>query len=254
MNKSRTITDKGALPVSTKGPGTMGWCIVAFAGLVVLAGGGASKLLASPYTVSNALRHTGYHKMLVGDLNLHNNGGLMAMTPYGTTFLTNGPGSRGLDFNSDADFINSGAVGRADNYMNLFFGCFNAPVTGTYTFRNAGDDDRCGIWIDLDQDGIFESSTPGLGTNRGEQLSWDEGSLHTVSLNAGAYMFAVTHGETTGNSRVDVRFKIPLGHEVIINPSLPAQDGLWTTVPEPATLTLLALGGLTVLRRRRRRS
>ncbi|NQU75571.1 MAG: PEP-CTERM sorting domain-containing protein [Planctomycetes bacterium] len=41
---------------------------------------------------------------------------------------------------------------------------------------------------------------------------------------------------------------------MIIKPSDPAQNGMWTTVPEPATMSLLALGSLAVLHRRRRRS
>ena len=59
MNESRTNIDKSTTRVSTRGPGTMGWCIAALAGLVVLAGGGGSRLLAGPCTIPNALRHTG---------------------------------------------------------------------------------------------------------------------------------------------------------------------------------------------------
>ena len=229
----------------------MRWCVVAFAGLAVLAAAGPGKLLASPCTVTGLL-HTGYHEQPDANMYLHGNGGLMAMEPYGTALLTDGPGGRGLDFNTDDDFINTGAVGRSDNYMNLFWGCFNAPEDGTYEFRNAGDDDRCGIWLDLDQDGVFESSVAGLGSNRGEQLSWEDGGLKTVELAAGTYMFAVTHGEYTNGARVDVRFKTPsMFGQVIVKPSDLAQAGMWTTVPEPATLSLLVLGGLAVLKRRR---
>jgi hypothetical protein len=261
MNKSKTTIDpfgkftasKSEAPVSTKGLGIMEWRIVALAVLAVLAGGGESKLLAAPHIIRNALRHTGYNESRDSDLDLDNNGGLMAKTPFGTAFLTDGPGGRGLDFNNDVDFIDTGAVSNHDNYMNLFFGFFNAPENGDYVFRNAGDDDRCGIWLDLDQDGVFESSIPGLGSNRGEQLSWEDGRPKTVNLEAGIHMFAVTHREGAGGSRLDVRFTMPVGGpEVIIKPSDPNQDGLWTTTPEPATLSLLALGGLAVLRRRRK--
>jgi len=187
--------------------------------------------------INNALRHTGYHKAPDANMYLHNNGGLLAMTPYGMTLLIDGPGGRGLDFDNDADFISTGAINRADNYMNLFFGWFTATMTGNYGFRNAGDDDRCGIWLDLNQNGVFESSIDGLGSDRGEQLSWEDIGMKTVTLVAGqSYMFAVTHGEFGGGSRVDVRFTAPGGAEVTIKPSDPAQAGMWSTIleePEP---------------------
>jgi len=46
--------------------------------------------------------------------------------------LTTGPGGRGLNFDNDTDFINTGVIGQVDNYSNLFVGTFTAPETGTY--------------------------------------------------------------------------------------------------------------------------
>ncbi|MDP6523196.1 MAG: DUF2341 domain-containing protein [Kiritimatiellia bacterium] len=180
----------------------------------------------------NRLTHKGYHNNPWDNdmLNLDNNGGLMAMTPNGITALTSGPLDRGLDFNDDADFQNTGAVSWGDNYQNLFLGYFNPPTTGSYEFRIAQDDDRSGIWIDLDRDGVFESSPTGLGSDRGEQLAWENTATHTVTLTNGfSYMFAVTHAEGGGASGIDARFKTPaMGTEVVIKPSDPAQDGMWT--------------------------
>ncbi len=188
--------------------------------------------------VAGGLEHRGYHKSWVNeDLYLHNNGGLMAMTPYGTATLTSGPGDRGLDFNNDGDFTATGAVGQNDWYMNLFIGYFRAPTTGSYEFRIEQDDDRSGMWLDLDRDGIFESSPTGLGTGRGEQLAWENGSTRTVFLTAGhAYMFAVTHAEGGGGSGIDARIKTPsMGAEAIIKPADPAQAGLWGQMYTAAT-------------------
>ena len=177
----------------------------------------------------NALRHTGYHVAPDGPMDLNGNGGMMAMTPFGTAELTNGPGNRGLDFDNDGDFTATGAIGQNDNYTNLFLGYFTAPTDGSYTFRNNGDDDRAGIWLDLDQDGTFESSTPGLGSNRGEQLSWEDGGGKTVDLTGGQrYLVGFTHGEWGGGSSTDMRVTTPALTERVVEPADAAQAGLWS--------------------------
>jgi hypothetical protein len=182
----------------------------------------------------NRLTHKGYHNNPWSDdiLDLDNNGGLMAMTPNGITTLVSGPADRGLDFNDDGDFQESGAVTWGDNYQNLFIGYFNAPETGSYEFKIEVDDDRCGIWIDRDRDGVFESSTPGLGQNRGEQLAWEDHNTHTVTLTNGlSYMFAVTHSEGGGGSQIDARFKTPsMGAQIVIRPADPVQAGMWSDI------------------------
>ncbi|NQU20168.1 MAG: PEP-CTERM sorting domain-containing protein [Candidatus Nealsonbacteria bacterium] len=226
--------------------------------VVVLVGTGPGMVRAS--RIDNALRHTGYHVEPGSNMDLNNNGGLMAMTPYGTALLTDGPGGRGLDFDEDRDFIDTGAIGQNDYFTNLFFGYYNvsAATAGIHEFRDAEDDDRCGIWLDLNQDGVFESSTPGLGSDRGEQLRWEDKNTKSVFLDPGIYMFAVTHGERYGGSRVDVRFRDPtMSGQVTIKPSDPAQAGIWSThvIPEPSTFILLTMGAIGLLaygwRRRR---
>ena len=181
---------------------------------------------------NNVLLHKGYHDHNDDAyLDLNNNGGLMAETPYATVTLTTGPGNRGLDFNNDADFQNSGAITNTDYYENVFIGYFNAPETGDYTFRNAGDDDRAGIWLDLDQDDVFESTSPGLASDNGEQLSWEDTAAKTVGLTAGqSYLVAFTHREGASGSRCDFRFKTPsMSAEVIVKPADALQSGLWGT-------------------------
>ena len=205
----------------------------------------------------NALAHYGYHVNNDGfALNLHNNGGMMGggnpfygPSFYGVSLLTSGPGNRGLDFNNDADFINTGSIGRNDNYSNLWIGTLTVSPgeAGNWEFRNAGDDDRAGIWLDLDQDGVFESSTPGLGSNRGEQLSWEDGGTKATFLAAGDYMIGFTHREGGGGSRADFRFKSPsMNSQAVIKPADAAQAGLWTSsiqpIPEPTTMLLYACG------------
>ncbi|MFT7514970.1 MAG: autotransporter-associated beta strand protein [Candidatus Omnitrophota bacterium] len=192
---------------------------------------------ATTVTQSNMLYHFGFHINNDGlAMDLNNNGGMMGggdprtfQTFFGLSFLTDGPGGRGLDFNDDNDFINTGSIGQNDNYSNLWLGEFRPDQTGDYGFRREQDDDACGMWFDLNQNGIFESTQAGLGSNRGEQLQWDgDGGNKVVSLVAGQkYMIAFTQREGGGGSGVEFRFTPPGGSEVVIKPSDPAQAGLW---------------------------
>jgi hypothetical protein len=185
---------------------------------------------------SDALVHYGYH--INNDalaLDLHNNGGLMGggdptLGPnfHGQALLTDGPGGRGLDFDNDGDFTATGAIGQNDNYSNMWWGYLAPDETGTWGLRNAGDDDVGAIWIDLDQDGVFESTIPGRGSNRGEQVSYEDGGNKTFLLTAGEqYMVAFLHREGGGGSRADFRFTTPSVAERIIKPADAGQAGLW---------------------------
>jgi len=215
----------------------------------------------SPIVVPNSLAHFGYHINNDGvALDLDQNEGMMGGPPatppnpfngpnfYGLSFLTSGPGNRGLDFNDDNDFINTGSIGQVDNYSNLWVGKFTPPQTGDYGLRNAGDDDRAGIWFDLDRDGVFESSTPGLGSNRGEQLSWEDGGWKTVALTGGLeYMVGFTHREGGGGSRADFRVRGPgISGEPIIKPADAGQAGLWKSLAIQPDNNLIKNGAGTV--------
>ncbi|MDF1754815.1 MAG: autotransporter-associated beta strand repeat-containing protein [Verrucomicrobiales bacterium] len=192
--------------------------------------------------LTNGLDHYGFHISSDTWLNLDGNGGLMGggdpMTFsnfFGASVLTDGPGSRGLDFNSDNDFINTGSIDQADNYSNLWVGYFTPDASGTWTFRDAGNDDRGGIWFDIDQDGVFESSSSGLGSDRGEQLAWENNSAKTVTLTAGeSYLVAFTHREGSSGSRVDFRLNYTgaetstITGEEIVKPTDPDQAGMWS--------------------------
>ncbi len=203
----------------------------------------------------NVLSHYGFHinnDSLAMDLN--NNGGMVGgdatgkIAPHtfqsfhGLSLLTDGPGNRGLDFNSDGEFTATGSIGQNDNYSNLFIGYLTVPTGegGDWQFQRVADDDRMGIWFDIDQDGVFESTTSGLGSNRGEQLQWDgDSGAKTVNLTEGeSYLFAVTHREGGGGSQVHVNFKTPNGSMTTIKPGDAAQTGIWSGLPQSSGATL----------------
>jgi hypothetical protein len=195
-------------------------------------------------TLIDGLNHYGYHTGPNGvmDLNNNNTGGMMGggnpedgPTYYGHSILTDGPGGRGLDFNNDQDFVDTGSVnpvpetdGDRDNYSSMWLGYLVPDESGAWSFRRNADDDRVGIWLDIDQDGVFESSTAGLGSNRGEQLMWEDGGTKTLVLEAGQeYLIAFTHSEGGGGSQAEFQFQSPSLSMRTIKPSDAAQAGLW---------------------------
>ncbi|MDZ7617913.1 MAG: autotransporter-associated beta strand repeat-containing protein, partial [Patescibacteria group bacterium] len=226
-------------------------CAIGFIGLacagpglsqtIELNGGATAFPTVAPTATANALGHYGFHSNTDAFHNLDNNGGFMLLQAhpnfYAQVLLTSGPGNRGLDFDNDADFTSSGAVAQNDNYQNLWIGTLTVGTGegGNWTFRDGGNDDRSSIWIDLDQDGFFESSVLGLGSNRGEQLAWDDTGTKTVALAAGqTYLVAFGHAEFGSSSYVDFRYRSPLmGAEVVIKPA--TQTGVWSFTPLTAS-------------------
>ena len=165
------------------------------------------------------LSHFGWDRRVDSQIiDLVENDGVMATTPdHVGVPLTGGPGGRGLDFNTDADFTATGAVAVADDYMNLLIG--NLIVTqddvdadpadngAAMTFKMNSHDDLGGYWLDLDGDGLLQ-----LTNSRGdsERLAWEDTGTKTVGgLVPGKYLFAVTHAEATGSSSIDVQFQAP---------------------------------------------
>ena len=137
---------------------------------------------------------------------------MFKLTPSGTSILTNGPGNRGLDFNNDNDYRNAGiGITRNNNYLSLFNGIFNAKVTGPYGWEIRGNDDRGTVWIDLDQDGKFETN----GNKGNEQLLYQPQccgtQTTTVTLEQGYYAIAIAHGEGGGGSNQEAYFYTPAG-------------------------------------------
>lgn len=187
------------------------------------------------------LNHYGFRRDS-GDalFDLNNNGGMLNSgsptthpTYTGEAFL-NGP----LNFANEAAFLASGVIdtsisGYADNYANVWVGYLNTTEIGAFQFQRVLQDDWTGIWIDIDQDGILESTAPGRGSNRGEQVAYNDGGVKTVNLTnplgTGRYLVAFTHLEGGGESRAGFTYKLPSGSSLeLINPGDAAQAGLWT--------------------------
>jgi len=201
-------------------------------------------------SANNALSHYGFNRY-PGDqamMNLHLNAAASMMSGgvpathanlTGHTLLTTGPQGRGLNYDVDEDFMAAVNV-PANEYCNLWVGKLTVtPATaGLWHFRDSDRDDWSGIWIDLNQNGVFESNGA-LNSNQGEQLAWNDQGDKTATLAAGQYLVAFTHLEGGGGSRMQFSYRSPLmGAEAVINPADPSQAGFWSAV--------FAQGGLDI--------
>jgi hypothetical protein len=118
---------------------------------------------------------------------------------------------------------------------------FSAPIiTGTLAdpvislgadAYQADGDGNYDILIDFDNDG------PTLAFNGGESVYY---TITHAGLTADSFDFTSTPGGGTGTYKVAVHL-LGLGA---------AEDSAWATVPEPATLVLLAFGGLSLRKRK----
>ncbi|MBT7852836.1 MAG: DUF5011 domain-containing protein [Opitutae bacterium] len=171
-------------------------------------------------------------------LDLTNDGGLLAQVPVGEVRYTSGPRGQGLRLDGDNDFKDHDpilpfdvGINQNDKYQNLFLAYFHCKIDGgRYEFGVEWPDDRASVWLDLDQDGIFE-----LDGERGTELingSTYQRGYKEFTLEKGFYKYAVAHREGGGGSRVDARFRAVIGPgpssaNVRPNPADPTQDGLW---------------------------
>ena len=154
------------------------------------------------------------------------------------------PVLNGMNFEGTADFINSGVIrntnnnlGWEDNFMTLFTTTFKAPTTGNYRFKMDRKDDRHAMWIDLDQDGVFEGGSGTNGASGNEILNPNGGTTPNVNqdwtsgtraLTGGQeYLLAIGHWQGGGGARIRPWVEIPGGSFVVMNPMDPAQDGYY---------------------------
>lgn len=198
---------------------------------------------ASPWFVSsrdyipNQLQMYGFTRTPANSLlDFNNNGGLMNESADGHFLFKQGPFGRGYDFRSDADFRRLPiGITQDDHFLSYVTGYFFAKVHGDYSFRIDNVDDYMSLWLDLDQDGLFENS----GDSGDEELVFGQGGVKTVTLAEGQYYkIAIGHLEWSSGSRARFRFTTPgetnPSGEVIMNPSLPDQNGLWLTAGDGA--------------------
>ena len=137
-----------------------------------------------------------------------------------TTFLEFGP-QGGADGAFSAFF----GVANADVFTAIFTGKFEAFETGPHSFGHSLNDDGAAVWLDLNQNGLFEDA----GSAGPERLTFSGccGNLATgmANLTAGqSYGYALTVQDTGGGSSISGFFGSPSFPESTIDP---ASQGVW---------------------------
>ena len=178
------------------------------------------------------LLHQGYLEDPGNDalLNLDNDGGLLAGNAVGARQFTNGPENKGIDFHNDTTFRRAmPEITRTDRFQNLISGAFIPPRAGRFEFGMSGQDDRSSIWVDLDQDGLFEAN----GDKGNEQLlNASQSGYAMVDMEPGLYRVAFAHREGSGGSRMNVGIRLPGGSRMNVQPGHRDQHGLWVGTSE----------------------
>jgi hypothetical protein len=148
------------------------------------------------------------------------------------------PGLGAPDANDDDDFV---AVGR---------GILVVPVGGLngVIFRS-NTDDGGRLLIDLNHDGDFDDAGEGVIVHDVLQGPTNTDSA-PINLAAGNYLMEYSFFERGGGAEGEVSANTGSGFRLLGDT---ANGGLQVNaVPEPGTLSVLALGGMTLLRRRRK--
>lgn len=115
------------------------------------------------------------------------------------------------------------------NFAMLWVTDFTPDEAGAWGFRFNSVDDNASLWVDTDQNGTFEIGDRFY--DRG--CCGGSGDQFTPSLSAGeTYQFGIVMNDTGGGGYFrDMEFKSPSGGWTNLDPSDPAQAGLWSITP-----------------------
>ena len=126
--------------------------------------------------------------------------------------------------------------GYGDHFVTAFSGTFTPVESGNHNFH-WDNDDRGLMYIDMDNDGVFDAS------DKVGNYEWN--SNGTKNLTAGvAYSVIYMAQEHGGGEGVNWMFTTPSLSERRVNPSDPAQAGMWNSVQ--TTNAAISLTGKTV--------
>lgn len=198
-----------------------------------------NRTITAAAVATNANQLRGVLDLTNGGLNPMNEGGILGIQlrePDHTATLT-GPLDIPQSATADAAFgtlFSAPAVTAGSTFSALFFGKFTAAEAGVYRFQSGLVDDNAAFWLDLNNNGVFETGGSAGNELISAQPCCGDGPIGDVTLAAGqTYNVAFGVEDTGGNSGYVARFKRPSDAGLItVNPG--AQPGVWSAV-DPAT-------------------
>lgn len=211
--------------------------------------GNRSITAATGPTTADALR--GVAHLTSGGLAPNNDGGILTSQvrePDATATLT-GQLAIPQDAAADAAFgtlFNAPGITAGQTFTATFFGKFTAQTSGLYSFQSGTVDDNGAFWLDLNNNGVFET----LGSAGNELISSQdccgEGPIGTATLVAGqTYNVAFGVQDTGGFSGYTARFRRPTdGAMINVDPS--AQAGVWSSASALVGGAVVVEGGAEV--------
>jgi hypothetical protein len=163
-----------------------------------------------------------------------------------TTTLANRDLNFGTQFNADPVYNAFFGGQTGDAFTASFTGKFTAPASGPFTFGRSINDDGASIWIDINQNGLFERSGSGGDERISHQdlccgpATADATENAVVNLVQGqAYNMVFIVQDTGGGSSFAAKWDQgniagPGGLSKFVNPGDAAQAGIWSTTQSVA--------------------
>lgn len=209
-------------------------------------------------TVPNALLSRVYSGYVSGAGPVGSESGIAALLATIATAQRNL--TQDLIFTNDAAFNTFFGVSLADRFVATWTGKLNAPVSGQLTLGESIYDDNAAIWVDLNQNGIFENTGSSgneliVSNNCCGGTDAENTTNGTVSLVGGqSYKVAIVIEDTGGGSGYAARLAQgavagPGGLAGFVNPieATQAGAGLWS-FDAPAGGGLIQVNGSSELR------
>ena len=169
----------------------------------------------------NGFNAYGYYSTWRNENYLKNLETLRALTPDKTNDLLGNPARGGQQDFRSSEIMNVGLIDAAhgnQNWMTLFMARFKPPTSGNYQFGLQNKNDRHTVWLDLDQDGVFEGGSATNGASGDEMLQSSanvnfNGNLTSVALTGGQeYLFAhVVMNQNGPDGGSELQLKLPGG-------------------------------------------
>jgi hypothetical protein len=158
-----------------------------------------------------------------------------------------GPLNMANDGAFGALFNNLNVGNNVSNFSTLFLGTYTTAFSGNHQFSFPTHDDGAAIWVDLNNNGIFEAGAGELALNAPGTAPLTNAAFNIPA--AGTYRIAILHEDTGGGSNLVAQFAEPGGAFTALTTIDPStQGGRWNfSASSPATAAVNIQSGATLV-------